>query len=62
MPDVSLAWLLHQPTVTSVLAGASRPDQIRQNASAAAIRLSPEVLKALDDATRTVKEKDGGEP
>jgi myo-inositol catabolism protein IolS len=62
MADVALAWLLHQPTVTSVLAGASRPDQIVQNARAAAIRLSSDVLKKLDEATRAVKEKMGPNP
>jgi len=62
MADVALAWLLHQPTVTSVLAGASRPDQIVQNAKAAEIKLSPEVLRKLDDATRVVKEKMGPNP
>jgi aryl-alcohol dehydrogenase-like predicted oxidoreductase len=62
MADVALAWLLHQPTVTSVLAGASRPDQIQQNAKAAAIRLSPDILQRLDDATSIVKQKMGRNP
>src|SRR5687768_2068698 len=43
MADVALAWLLHQPVVTSVLAGASRPDQILQNAKATEIKLSADV-------------------
>jgi aryl-alcohol dehydrogenase-like predicted oxidoreductase len=59
MADVALAWLLHQPAVASVLAGASRPDQIRRNVAAAEIKLSPGVLKELDDATRVVKQKLG---
>ena len=62
MADVALAWLLHQPTVTSVLAGASRPDQIVQNAKAAEIKLSPEALRKLAEATRVVKEKMGANP
>jgi myo-inositol catabolism protein IolS len=62
MADVSLAWLLHQPAVTSVLAGASRPDQIVQNAKAAGMKLSSEVLRKLDEATRVVKEKMGPNP
>jgi aryl-alcohol dehydrogenase-like predicted oxidoreductase len=62
MADVALAWLLHQPTVTSVLAGASRPDQIVQNAKAAKIKLPPDVLKKLDQATQVVKEKMGKNP
>jgi aryl-alcohol dehydrogenase-like predicted oxidoreductase len=53
--DVALAWLLHQPVVTSVLAGASRPDQARRNAQAADVRLSADVLRELDAATDPVK-------
>ena len=59
MADVALAWLLHQPAVACVLAGASRPDQIRRNVEAAKIDLSPEVMKQLDDATNEVKQKLG---
>jgi myo-inositol catabolism protein IolS len=59
MADVALAWLLHQPVVTSVLTGASRPEQIRQNARAAGIVLSPEVLRRLEAATDPVKQKMG---
>ena len=62
MADVALAWLLQQPTVTSVLAGASRPDQILQNAKATEISLSNDVLKRLDEATRVVKQKMGPNP
>jgi aryl-alcohol dehydrogenase-like predicted oxidoreductase len=57
--DLALAWLLHQPVVTSVLAGASRPDQAIRNARAVSVKLSPETLKQLDEATAIVKEKVG---
>ena len=57
--DVAIAWLLHQPAVACVLAGASKPEQIRRNVAAARIELSPEVLRELDDATAPVKEKLG---
>jgi aryl-alcohol dehydrogenase-like predicted oxidoreductase len=59
MADVALAWLLHQPAVACVLAGASRPDQIRRNVAAARIELSADVLKQLDGATDEVKRKLG---
>jgi len=55
MASVSLAWLLHQPAVVSVLAGARSPEQIRQNARAAEIKLSPHVVQALSAATEEVK-------
>lgn len=62
MAAVALAWLLHQPGVTSVIAGARRPDQIRQTAQAADPELSPETLAALAEATEGVKRKMGPNP
>jgi aryl-alcohol dehydrogenase-like predicted oxidoreductase len=55
MGDLSVAWLLHQPAVTSVLTGASTPEQVRANARCADIKLSPETLRALDEATAGLK-------
>lgn len=57
--QVALAWLLHQPAVTAVLAGASRPDQVAGNAAAAAMHLDQATLDELDAATTTVKERLG---
>ncbi len=59
MADVSLAWLLHQPGVACVLAGASRPDQVTRNAGAADLALSDSDLAELDVATGRVKEAMG---
>jgi aryl-alcohol dehydrogenase-like predicted oxidoreductase len=59
MADVALAWLLHQPAVACVLAGASRPEQIKRNVEAARIELSRDVLERLDEATNEVKQKLG---
>jgi aryl-alcohol dehydrogenase-like predicted oxidoreductase len=39
--DLAIAWLLSVPTVASVIAGATRPEQIVANASAATWQLSP---------------------
>jgi aryl-alcohol dehydrogenase-like predicted oxidoreductase len=55
MSDVALAWVLAQPGVLAVLAGASKPEQIRKNVAAASIKLSAEVLNELDQATRDLK-------
>ncbi|MHB1295401.1 MAG: aldo/keto reductase [Anaerolineae bacterium] len=55
MAETSLAWLLAQPAVTSVLAGARRPDQIAQNVRAAEVILSDETLEALTQATEALK-------
>lgn len=59
MAHASLAWLLHQPTVTSVLAGASRPEQARQNALAADIHFTADELAELNRITEPVKQHMG---
>lgn len=45
----SLARLLHQPAVDTVLVGASKPEQVTDNAKAADVKLSPDVLARLDE-------------
>ena len=55
MATVALAWVAQQPGVTSVLAGARRPDQIVENTRAADLKLSEEVLSRLNSATEEVK-------
>lgn len=55
MEQVALAWLLAQPGVTSVIAGARNADQAGQNALAAEVELDVEVLEKLDQATAKVK-------
>jgi aryl-alcohol dehydrogenase-like predicted oxidoreductase len=39
--ELAVAWLLAQPVVTSVITGATRPEQVAANAAAAAWRLTP---------------------
>lgn len=46
--QVALAWTLAQPGVSSALPGSRRPDHIRSNAGAAAVRLPQEALQDLD--------------
>src|SRR3954454_24102108 len=53
MTQLALAWVLHRPGVTAVIAGATRPEQVRENAAAADVSLSQETLDAIDDALRT---------
>ena len=49
--QIALAWLLHQPTVTSVLFGSRSVAQVTDNLEALKIELSQEELAALDKAT-----------
>ena len=46
---LAIAWLLHQPAVDTVLVGASEPEQVRENAEAADIKLAADVLARLDE-------------
>jgi len=46
--QVAFSWLAAQPSVASVIAGATRPEQVRQNAEAASWVPSPEDLAELD--------------
>lgn len=59
MANVALAWVLQQPGVTAVLAGARRPEQVIQNARAVDLELTDDVLKRLNHATEDVKMKIG---
>jgi aryl-alcohol dehydrogenase-like predicted oxidoreductase len=45
---IALAWLLHQPAVSTVIVGARRPDQLAQNLAASQVELTAEELAALD--------------
>jgi myo-inositol catabolism protein IolS len=62
MAQVAVAWLLHQPGVASVIAGARRPDQIRATAAAVDLELAPPMLGFLATATEAVKHCVGPNP
>ena len=47
---VALAWVLHQPTVSSAIVGATRPEQIKENVKALDVDLDDELLRAIDQA------------
>ncbi len=56
---IALAWLLHQPAVTSVIVGAKRPDQLADNLAAGDIVLTADQLKTLDEASALPREYPG---
>jgi aryl-alcohol dehydrogenase-like predicted oxidoreductase len=57
--QVALAWLLHQPQVTSVIIGAKRPEQLADNLAATQVVLSAAELAALDEVSRLPAEYPG---
>jgi aryl-alcohol dehydrogenase-like predicted oxidoreductase len=46
--------VLRRPEVASAIAGASRPEQVEDNAAASGIDLDEETLRAIDDAVGDV--------
>jgi aryl-alcohol dehydrogenase-like predicted oxidoreductase len=54
--DLALSWLVAQPVVGSVIAGASRPSQIAVNVAAAAWTLTPDDLDEVDRITMAIPE------
>jgi aryl-alcohol dehydrogenase-like predicted oxidoreductase len=49
--QVAIAWLLAQPGVTAPIVGASRPEQLADSARAVELRLAPESLRRLEEAS-----------
>jgi aryl-alcohol dehydrogenase-like predicted oxidoreductase len=57
--QVALAWLLHQPQVTSVIVGAKRPEQLADNIGATSVVLTAPELASIDHASRLPPEYPG---
>lgn len=56
---VALAWLLHQPQVTSVIVGAKRPGQLADNIAATQVTLSAAELKQIGEVSSLPPEYPG---
>ena len=48
MAQLALAWALRRPEVSSLIVGASRPQQLRENAEASGITLDQETITKID--------------
>jgi len=46
---MALAWVLRQPNVSSAIVGATRPEQVKENAAASGVRLGAGTLQAIDE-------------
>jgi aryl-alcohol dehydrogenase-like predicted oxidoreductase len=49
--DVAISWILARPLVASVIAGATKPEQVEANVKAAALTLTAEDMAELDKIT-----------
>ncbi|RYX82008.1 aldo/keto reductase [bacterium] len=48
LSQLALAWLLHQPAMVAPIIGASRPEQVKENAKASQVKLSIEDLQQIE--------------
>lgn len=57
--QIAIAWLLHQPVVTSVIIGAKRSEQLTDNIAATKVVLTSDELATLDAVSRLPVEYPG---
>ena len=57
--QIALAWLLHQPAVSTVIVGARRIDQLEDNLASVEVELSADELARLDAVSRLPAEYPG---
>lgn len=48
--QLAVAWVLAQPSISSAIVGASRPEQVLENAKATEVALTSDVLHSIDQA------------
>jgi len=56
--QLAVAWVLQNPTVSAAIVGATRPEQVKDNAGAAGVRLDPELLRNIDNLLAGVITRD----
>lgn len=59
IPQIALAWLLHQKAVTSVIIGAKNMDQLQDNLKSIDLELTKEQLRDLDEVSALTPEYPG---
>jgi aryl-alcohol dehydrogenase-like predicted oxidoreductase len=52
MLELAFSWLAARPQVSSVIAGATRPEQVEQNVKAISWNLSADEIKQIDEITK----------
>src|SRR3954447_5395368 len=58
MAQLAVAWVLQNPNVAAAIVGASRPEQVYDNAKASGVKLDADLLKAIDDVLSPIAERD----
>jgi aryl-alcohol dehydrogenase-like predicted oxidoreductase len=58
MAQLAVAWVLQNPNVSAAIVGASRPEQVHDNAKASGVQLDADLMKAIEEAVGSIAERD----
>ncbi len=58
MPALAVAWVLQNNNVSAAIVGASRPDQLEDNAKAAGVKFDHAIMTRIDELLAPVAERD----
>jgi aryl-alcohol dehydrogenase-like predicted oxidoreductase len=58
MAQLAVAWVLQNENVAAAIIGASRPEQVHDNAKASGVKLDADLMKAINDVLDPVTERD----
>jgi aryl-alcohol dehydrogenase-like predicted oxidoreductase len=58
MAQLAVAWVLQNPNVSSAIIGASRPEQVTENVTAAGVKLDSALLEKIDGVLGEVVQRD----
>ncbi|BCW37410.1 aldo/keto reductase [Arthrobacter sp. StoSoilA2] len=60
MAALAVAWVLQNSNVSAAIVGASKPEQLVDNATASGVKLTTEILAKIDEVLEPVIERDPG--
>jgi len=55
LSQFSLAWVLREPDVASAIVGASRPEQVEENAAASGLVIEPDLFRKAESIVAGVE-------
>ncbi|WP_084039605.1 aldo/keto reductase family protein [Demequina sp. NBRC 110053] len=58
MAQLAIAWVLQNPNVSAAIIGASRPEQVTDNAKASGVEIPAELMTRIDEALGDIVERD----
>ena len=58
LAQLAVAWTLQNPGVSAAIIGATRPEQVQENAKASGVRLEPDIMNRIDQVLGDVVERD----